>query len=233
MERTKNILSFPNDSRHSAPMTKRPTKSSSSSSLPEAEGASSGFGEAPQPALSGSPLSGSVSDWADQIADEDLSGLKARKEAEQPSEEKVAPKKKAAAKPAAKKPAAKAKKAPAKSARGTSMGATSDPRERAKGGLNPVAGLDISLEDAEKLLDSHVKETKKKKKKAKEDTITGATATVQALARLIEQAVLMNLERMPGFRTDRSVRQSPRVGFLLFWNPSSSPKGTSRPRLRT
>ncbi|KZL14804.1 excinuclease ABC subunit UvrB [Pseudovibrio sp. Ad37] len=187
MERTKNILSFPNDSRHSAPMTKRPTKSSSSSSLPEAEGSSSGFGEAPQPALSGSPLSGSVSDWADQIADEDLSGLKARKEAEQPSEEKAAPKKKAAAKSAAKKPAAKAKKAPAKSARGTSMGATSDPRERAKGGLNPVAGLDISLEDAEKLLDSHVKETKKKKKKAKEDTITGATATVQALARLIEQ----------------------------------------------
>ncbi|QUS54966.1 excinuclease ABC subunit UvrB [Pseudovibrio brasiliensis] len=168
-------------------MTKRPTKTSSSSSLPEAEGSSAGFGEAPQPVLSGSPLSGSVSDWADQLAEEDLSGLKAKKEAEQPAEEKPAPKKKAAVKTAAKKPAAKAKKASAKSARGTSMGATSDPRERAKGGLNPIAGLDISLEDAEKLLDTHVKETKKKRKKAKEETITGATATVQALARLIEQ----------------------------------------------
>ena len=38
-----------------------------------------------------------------------------------------------------------------KSARGTSMGGSTDPKTRAAAGLNPVAGLDVSLEDAAKL----------------------------------------------------------------------------------
>ncbi|GLQ37726.1 UvrABC system protein B [Rhizobium albus] len=55
-----------------------------------------------------------------------------------------------------------------KSSRGTSMGGTTDPRARAAAGLNPVAGMDVSLEDASALA-------------------TGAvTATVDALSKLIE-----------------------------------------------
>ncbi|MER0237153.1 excinuclease ABC subunit UvrB [Fulvimarina sp. MAC8] len=56
---------------------------------------------------------------------------------------------------------------PMKSARGTSMGGTSDPRKRAAAGLNPVAGMDVSLEDAKSLPEG------------------GVTATVQALSDLI------------------------------------------------
>ena len=52
---------------------------------------------------------------------------------------------------------------PTRSARGTSMGATSDPAARTRGGLNPVAGMSVSLEDAAAL------------------PIGGVTATVQAL----------------------------------------------------
>jgi excinuclease ABC subunit B len=55
-----------------------------------------------------------------------------------------------------------------RSARGTSMGGAASAKERAAAGLNPVAGLDISLEDATALNPS------------------GATATVKALSDLIE-----------------------------------------------
>jgi excinuclease ABC subunit B len=112
-----------------------------------------GFGEAPQSEFSGAPLSGSISDWAKEISDE-------------------------AVKPQAKAKPAKAAKSPKKvperskessrSARGTSMGGAASARERAAAGLNPVAGLDISLEDAAEFNPS------------------GATATVQALSDLIE-----------------------------------------------
>ncbi|MEM9206506.1 MAG: DEAD/DEAH box helicase family protein, partial [Pseudomonadota bacterium] len=56
-----------------------------------------------------------------------------------------------------------------KTARGTSMGGPATAEERAAGGLNPVAGMDISLEEAKSLPKS------------------GATATVEALSCLIEQ----------------------------------------------
>ncbi len=104
-----------------------------------------GFAEAPQPELSGKPLSGSISDWADEIA----------REAE-----------KAPAKPKKKIP--ERSSAPTKTARGTSMGGAATPKERAAAGLNPVAGLDIALEDVDKLSNS------------------GVTATVAALSKLIE-----------------------------------------------
>lgn len=123
---------------------------------------SSGFEEAPQQELTGSPLSGSVSDWADEIS----------READAPAKTAPANIESAKIKPA--KPApAKAKKKPAKkaglkTARGTSMGGPASAKDRAAGGLNPVAGLDVSLEDADKVDNS------------------GVTATVAALSRLIE-----------------------------------------------
>ncbi|PHP64845.1 excinuclease ABC subunit B [Zhengella mangrovi] len=51
---------------------------------------------------------------------------------------------------------------------GTLIGGTNDPKARAAAGLNPVAGVDISLEDAGSL------------------SASGVTATVAALSRLIE-----------------------------------------------
>src|SRR5690606_33026614 len=107
-----------------------------------------GFGEEPQAEFTGAPLSGPISDWADQIARE---------------AEKAAPPK---AKPSRKIPEKSA--SPTRTARGTSMGAAAAAKERAPAGLNPVAGLDISLADAETLRTS------------------GVTATVKALADLIE-----------------------------------------------
>ncbi|MEI5680896.1 MULTISPECIES: excinuclease ABC subunit UvrB [unclassified Mesorhizobium] len=104
-----------------------------------------GFSEAPQAEFTGAPLSGSISDWAEEIS----------KEAE-----------KAKAKP---KKVPERSSAPTKSARGTSMGGAATARERSAAGLNPVAGLDISLEDAEKMSASG-----------------GVTATVAALSALIE-----------------------------------------------
>src|SRR5205085_8510456 len=58
---------------------------------------------------------------------------------------------------------------PMKTARGTSMGGRATARERAGAGLMPVAGLDVTLEDAEARPQGAV------------------TATVQALSDLIEQ----------------------------------------------
>ncbi|PPJ46571.1 excinuclease ABC subunit UvrB [Rhizobium sp. KAs_5_22] len=55
-----------------------------------------------------------------------------------------------------------------RSSRGTSMGGSSDPKTRAAAGLNPVAGMDVSLEDADTLAPGAV------------------TATVEALSSLIE-----------------------------------------------
>jgi excinuclease ABC subunit B len=114
-----------------------------------------GFGEAPQAAFEGAPLTGGVSDWARQISEE---------------AEKAAPPAKAgegAKARIAKQPAARSS-APTRSGRGTSMGGAASPKERAAAGLNPVAGLDVSLEDAASLSSSAV------------------TATVAALSALIE-----------------------------------------------
>jgi excinuclease ABC subunit B len=102
-----------------------------------------GFSERPQPALEGLPMPSSVADWLADIAGADKPTTPTRQ----------------------KDPAAK----PARSSRGTSMGATTDPKARAKGGLNPVAGMSISLEDAAALPEG------------------GVTATVRALEDLIQK----------------------------------------------
>ncbi|MFN3765731.1 MAG: DEAD/DEAH box helicase family protein, partial [Aliihoeflea sp.] len=115
-----------------------------------------GFGEAPQAEFEGAPLTGGVADWARQISEE---------------AQKVAPPRKPsdAARPA-KSPRKIPERSsePTRSGRGTSMGGAASPKERAAAGLNPVAGLDISLEDASSLSSS------------------GVTATVAALSALIE-----------------------------------------------
>ncbi len=109
-----------------------------------------GFEEAPQTPLEGAPLSGSVGDWAKEIT------AKAAKE------------KSGARKQSGKNTAA------GRTARGTSIGGSHDPKTRAAAGLNPVAGMDISLEDAQKL---DLKGS---------GGGTGVTATVEALSKLIE-----------------------------------------------
>ncbi len=119
-----------------------------------------GFGESPQPELTGTPLSGPLSGWADEIA-QNLEEEAQRKAAQKPAKAK---------KPSAPVDAPKTKPSKAgasKTARGTSMGVAATPAERARAGLNPVAGLDVSLEDAAALPES------------------GVTATVQALQDLI------------------------------------------------
>jgi hypothetical protein len=52
------------------PMSKRPPKSSAEDPTTPAPQTTDSFGEAPQKPLSGAPLSGSISDWAAEIAEE-------------------------------------------------------------------------------------------------------------------------------------------------------------------
>ncbi len=136
-------------------MAKTSSKSARRSPLTDFHDASeplSGFGEAPQAEFEGAPLTGGVATWAKQIADE---------------AERAAPPHKGEGKKLPKQPAARSS-APTRSGRGTSMGGAATPKERAAAGLNPVAGMDISLEDAGSLSSS------------------GVTATVAALSALIE-----------------------------------------------
>jgi excinuclease ABC subunit B len=147
-----------------------------------------GFGEAPQAAFEGAPLTGPVSDWARQIAEEASASVtpprtfgpdpphrgEGRSGADgltSPSMGEVVPKRREGVKS----PSRRRRSPPApprrrKTARGTSMGGAASPKERAAAGLNPVAGMDIALEDAAGLDNS------------------GVTATVAALSRLIEAA---------------------------------------------
>ncbi|MBL8572326.1 MAG: excinuclease ABC subunit UvrB [Hyphomicrobiaceae bacterium] len=111
-----------------------------------AEPAATGFGEMPQAGFEVDtvPFSGSIAGWADEIAAE------AARSAMAPS---------VAVKPKAK--AGRPKKAGP---------AAETPEERVRGGLNPVPGLDVSLEEAEALNIGG----------------GGATATVAALSALLE-----------------------------------------------
>jgi excinuclease ABC subunit B len=143
-----------------------------------------GFSEAPQAELSGAPLSGSTSDWAQEISREaerhhptpDLRSDPPRREEGEassltPSSPSTGEVARGAgggdkAKPAKKIPERSA--APTKTARGTSMGGAASAKERAAAGLMPVAGLDVTLEEAQNL------------------SASGVTATVAALSALIE-----------------------------------------------
>ena len=120
-----------------------------------------GFGEAPQPALEGESHPGPISEWADKIA----------REAEKP------------AKPQAKRRAKSGKPAkPLRTSRGTSIGGPASARDRTSAGLNPVPGLDVTLEEAEKLLGQN----RGPQSAAVGALKDGVTATVAALSLLIE-----------------------------------------------
>ncbi|MGG6897219.1 MULTISPECIES: excinuclease ABC subunit UvrB [Rhizobium] len=119
---------------------------------PKKPSAPSGFEEAPQTPFEGAPLSGSVADWVKQLeADAEMSGIETQRE--------IASK--------AGKHRKKVEIAASKSGRGTSMGGSTDPKTRAAAGLNPVSGMDTSLENAV-------------------NAGTAVTATVEALSKLIE-----------------------------------------------
>jgi len=139
-----------------------------------------GFSEAPQAPFEGAPLSGDVSSWAEEIAEE-------AEKNPQGGREKVV--KKAGEKARSGRTKAKDKSGHAftssagrslpsdkkqevgnkRTGGGVSIGGTNDVRERVAAGLNPVAGLDVSAEDALKM-----------------ESTSGVTATVQALSDLIE-----------------------------------------------
>ncbi|MEC5290846.1 excinuclease ABC subunit UvrB [Aurantimonas sp. C2-6-R+9] len=118
-----------------------------------------GFEEAPQASFDGVPA-GPLSGWADEIAQAATVDAERKADAE--------PKGKVTKAKTPKSAGAKSEK-PQKTSRGTSMGATRDPKQRAAAGLNPVAGLDVSLEDAGSLPEG------------------GVTATVDALTKLISE----------------------------------------------
>ncbi|MBW8446901.1 MAG: SDR family NAD(P)-dependent oxidoreductase, partial [Arenimonas sp.] len=125
----------------------------------------SGFEEAPQASFEGVPareLSGSVSDWVKQLeAEAEAASVETQRELAS-----KAGKHRKKIEIEARKQSEKV--AMAKSSRGTSMGVSSDPKTRAAAGLNPVAGMDVSLEEAGNLAPGAV------------------TATVEALSSLIE-----------------------------------------------
>ncbi|CAN7475693.1 excinuclease ABC subunit UvrB [Rhizobium sp. LjRoot30] len=122
-----------------------------------------GFEEAPQASFEGAPLSGSVADWVKQLeAEAEASGVETQREIASKAGKHRKKVEIAASKGTDKNATA------TKTSRGVSIGASSDPETRARAGLNPVAGLDISLEDAGALAPGAV------------------TATVEALSKLIE-----------------------------------------------
>lgn len=154
-------LPFARDSLHISPMARSPKNSTSSPS---------GLEEAPQSSFEGAPLGGSVADWVKQLeAEAEASSVETQREIASKAG-KHRKKIEIEARKEAEKAATKtAKKTTAsKTARGVSIGASSDPKTRAAAGLNPVAGLDVSLEDAQSLAPGAV------------------TATVDALSKLIE-----------------------------------------------
>ncbi|MCM2453986.1 excinuclease ABC subunit UvrB [Rhizobium sp. CG4] len=133
---------------------------------------SDGFAEMPQAPFEGAPLSGSVADWVKQLeAEAEASSVETQREIASKAgkhRKKIEIEARKAAIDEAAKTAKGNKATSQKTSRGVSIGASNDPKTRAAAGLNPVAGLDVSLEEAENLA-------------------TGAvTATVDALSKLIE-----------------------------------------------
>jgi excinuclease ABC subunit B len=124
-------LSFAADSAHIAAMAKSPAKNT------RPDGSEfDGFEEALQPKLSGAPVSsaGSIADWAADLAKEaELDAVKARRKAENREIRSAAGKhrKKAGKSPAEAEKAEAEKLKAKKTARGTSMGASTNPRDRA------------------------------------------------------------------------------------------------------
>ncbi|MBC2773369.1 excinuclease ABC subunit UvrB [Rhizobium sp. AQ_MP] len=143
---------------------------------PKSSAPSDRFEEAPQTPFEGAPLSGSVSDWVKQLeAEAEASTVESQRELASKAGKHRKKIEVEARKHAEKVALEKAQKSTtaknttaSKTSRGVSIGASSDPKTRAAAGLNPIAGMDVSLEEAQSLA-------------------TGAvTATVEALSKLIE-----------------------------------------------
>ncbi|QQM32433.1 excinuclease ABC subunit UvrB [Martelella lutilitoris] len=122
----------------------------------------SGFEEAPQASFEGKAGEGSMADW--------LAGLEAEAESEAVESQRSLASKagKHRKKASERKDSAGEQSKAGRTSRGVSIGASSDPKTRAAAGLNPVSGVDVSLEDAKNLAPGAV------------------TATVDALSKLIE-----------------------------------------------
>jgi excinuclease ABC subunit B len=184
-----------------------------------------GFDEAPQPALTGVPLKGGIADWAEQLEREALDDVrKARKEETRAIRSSAGlhrvkveiAAQKAKADPveakSAKKPAKKDDKTydvgSKRTGGGTSIGGTNDPRERAAAGLNPVAGLDVNLEQAEALVST-----------------SGVTATVDALKNLLETGnpLLKDVDLWVPHRPSRPAKSEGGIKFRM--NSSFQPAG--------
>jgi excinuclease ABC subunit B len=122
-----------------------------------------GFEEAPQSQFEGAPLSGSVSDWVKQLeAEAEAASVESRREVAS-----KAGKHRKTVENAARRHTENV--TVSKTSRGVSIGGSSDPKTRAAAGLNPVSGMDTSLEEASAL-----------------NAGTAVTATVDALSKLIE-----------------------------------------------
>ncbi|KAF5884561.1 excinuclease ABC subunit UvrB [Rhizobium sp. PEPV16] len=132
---------------------------------PKKSPAPNGFEEAPQSSFEGAPLSGSVADWVRQLeADAETSGVETQRQIAS-----KAGKHRKKVEIAARTKTSDGGVSASKSARGTSMGGSTDPKTRAAAGLNPVSGMDTTLEEASSL-----------------QAGTAVTATVEALSALIE-----------------------------------------------
>lgn len=113
-------------------------------------------------------MAGSVSDWVKQLeADAEVSAMESQREIASKAGKHRKQVENAARRHSEK--VAVEKVSVQKTARGVSIGASSDPKTRAAAGLNPVAGMDVALEDVSSL-----------------NAGTAVTATVDALAKLIE-----------------------------------------------
>ncbi|MBY5768647.1 excinuclease ABC subunit UvrB [Rhizobium laguerreae] len=132
---------------------------------PKKSPAPNGFEEAPQSSFEGAPLSGSVADWVKQLeSDAEASGVETQRQIAS-----KAGKHRKKVEIAARTKTSDGGVSASKSARGTSMGGSTDPKTRAAAGLNPVSGMDTTLEEASSL-----------------QAGTAVTATVEALSALIE-----------------------------------------------
>lgn len=116
-----------------------------------------GFSEMPQAPFEAVPIETSFSDWLKDVSEE------AAKPA--PSDSRIV--EETIAKPGKRK--AKAELTSRKSSRGGSLGGSTDPKTRAAGGLNPVAGMSVTMEEAEAM------------------PLGGVTATVKALEEMIQK----------------------------------------------
>ncbi|MEO0497327.1 MAG: excinuclease ABC subunit UvrB, partial [Pseudomonadota bacterium] len=192
---------------------------------PQGGGARSniGFEEAPQADLTGAPitsvsLEGGVEDWARQMEEEAAKEArteetrqirsKAGKHRRKASGQEAAYEERMAEKAAKKgsKGSGRKKTGPVpevgdkRTGSGYMIGGSNDPKTRAEAGLNPVAGLDIGLEEAEKLASTG-----------------GVTATVDALTKLISEGnpLFKNGERWMPHRPERPEKSEGGVHFDL------------------